>query len=80
MKRKAKNIAGRNLQLFIDRESIDWAIEVHTKGSGRNAALVTGVIMTGNEDCPDELWITSADDPNHIDTVYELITVNGEAT
>ncbi len=78
MRRKAKNITGRNLQLFTDRESIDWALEVHAKGTGRSVA--TGVIMTGNEDCPDALWITNADEPDHIDTVYELIATNGKPT
>jgi hypothetical protein len=73
MRRKAKNIDGRNLQLFTDRESIDWAMEVHGKGSGRSAGLVNGVIITGNEDSPDALWITNSDTPNHIDTVYEKI-------
>lgn len=32
MRRKAKNIHGRNMQLFVGREDIEWAILVHATG------------------------------------------------
>lgn len=71
----AIEITGRNLQIFTEEDDIEWAVITHVVESPTNQLPdeVTGVIMTGNEDCPESIWVTDSDHPNHINTQYTLV-------
>lgn len=56
MSMKASDIKGRNLQIFDEPEDIQWALEVHARRP-ELTENVKAVIITGNEDSPDGLWI-----------------------
>jgi hypothetical protein len=69
----AKNIEGYRCQLFLDTEDIKWALETHVQDPALTVENVTGVIMTGNEDSPEQIWITHATCPDNLYTRYELV-------
>lgn len=76
-KKQAQQVTGRNLQQFTERDDIVWAIDACTTNvEALNAAALKGeikaVLMTGNEDAPDEVWI-ARETPVLITTEVELV-------
>lgn len=80
LKKKAEEINGRSMQFFEDRKDIEWALDVHVyPNQGFTKENTDGVILIGNEDCPDEVWLTRKIDrkknipANHIKAVFTLV-------
>lgn len=72
MSMKVNDIKGRNLQIFDKPEDIQWALEVHARRPELTTENVTAVIITGNEDSPEGLWV-AYDLPLTYDTEFEQI-------
>lgn len=81
---RANNIKGRSLQFLDSQEDIAWALDIHVPSEVKNSfspvplapSTCKGIIMTGNEDFPDQVWATVNDNPNHINTMYTLVAGN----
>lgn len=66
---QSDKIIGRNLQLFTGYDDLQWA-----KDTLNVPADATGVIITGNEDCPDSVWFTRDADPRYVYTEFTQLT------
>ena len=59
IRKKAKNLNG-DYTYLDSKEDIKWLFEVHLKdvNTTLTAHSVTAALLYGNEDAPDEVWVT----------------------
>ena len=69
-KKRADEVTGRGLQLFDKSEDIRWALNTHVKRNDIHWDEMRGVILTGNEDSPDEIWVARKPPRAKRNTVY----------
>lgn len=85
-KKQAQEVKGRNLQLLDTAEDVAWAVDVHIAEVVKHhpdkfpslAGLdlkkeIKGIVITGNEDSPDELHIALEFPVLRTSAVYEII-------
>lgn len=74
---------GLQMKLFTERDDIQWVLERSELRKDAPEEVqrdlncmppVTGVIyICVNEDFAEEIWVTWAEEPNHLDTLYTRI-------